>query len=52
MNGKVNEKKRKEKKKQDGTGDWVKKGLWDSKNFDKMGTESPEPGERQEDKCT
>ena len=26
--------------------------LWNSKNFDIMGTETPEPGERQEDKCT
>ena len=45
-------KKRKEKHNPDGTGDCVKKCLWDSKNFDIMGTESPEPGERQEDKCT
>lgn len=36
----------------DGTGDCVKKCLWNSKNFDIMGTGTPEPGERQEDKCT
>ena len=45
-------KKRKEKHNPDGTGDCVKKYLWNSKNFDIMGTETPEPGERQEDKCT
>ena len=26
--------------------------LWDSKNFDIIGAGTPEPGERQEDKCT
>ena len=45
-------KKRKEKHNPDGTGDCVKKCLWNSKNFDIMGTGTPEPGERQEDKCT
>ena len=45
-------KKRKEKHNPDGTGGCVKKYLWNSKNFDIMGTETPEPGERQEDKCT
>ena len=42
----------KEKHNPDGTGGCVKKYLWNSKNFDIMGTETPEPGERQEDKCT
>ena len=46
------EKKRKEKHNPDGTGGCVKKCLWGSKNFDIMGTGTPEPGERQEDKCT
>ena len=41
-----------EKHNPDGTGGCVKKYLWNSKNFDIMGTETPEPGERQEDKCT
>ena len=45
-------KKRKEKHNPDGTGGCIKKYLWNSKNFDIMGTEIPEPGERQEDKCT
>ena len=45
-------KRRKEKHNPDGTGGCVKKYLWNSKNFDIMGTETPEPGERQEDKCT
>ena len=43
---------RKEKHNPDGPGDCVKKCLWNGKNFDIMGTGTPEPGERQEDKCT
>ena len=45
-------KKRKEKHNPDGTGGCVKKYLWNSKNFDIIGAGTPEPGERQEDKCT
>ena len=42
------QKRRKEKRNPDGTGDCVKKCLRDSKNFDKMRAGTPEPGERQE----